>query len=456
MRTTQRAFSIFSLAMLAVLLVTLFLPCPAPGAAQNLARVPAGERLPRFIDDEGLLTQSQARTLTDKLDEISERHQLDIVVAVVHTLESDAIKDRGGPQYALDFFEQYGFGFGDDLDGIILLLATEDRVFGCGTAGYGSEILTDTGYEHLEKLFLTHLNTGDYFEAFMAYADTVDGFVTKAKADTPHAPGTTTLTAADLERVPAGERLLRFIDDEGLLTKQQAHALIAKLDEISERHKFDAVVAVVRSLKTGSIKGREARLYAIDFFEQNGFGFGHDLDGSILLLATEDRDVGFAATGYGLQAFTVAGQEYLRKLYLPHLKEDNYFEAFIAYADAVDDFVTKAKAGAPYAPGNIPLTAEEMEEFRMWSVIISHIVGLIIAFISTLIWKRQLKTVRAENFAQAYIRPGSMALTKQHDSFLYRNVSSTKRDKGESSGGGSGGSFKSSSGRSSSGHSGKY
>ena len=143
----------------------------------------------------------------------------------------------------------------------------------------------------------------------------------------------------DLARVSAGERLPRFIDDKGLLTSAQAAKLNAKLDEISERHQFDTVVAVVDSLDH-----REARLYAADFFKQNGFGFGRALDGAILLLATRDRDFGFAATGFGLTAFTDAVNGHLIDLFLPHLRVDNYFEAFMVYADAVDDFVTQAKA----------------------------------------------------------------------------------------------------------------
>jgi len=266
-------------------------------------------------------------------------------------------------------------------------------------------------------------------------------------------PCTALAVENDLARVPAGERLPRFIDDKGLLTQAQGLELTAKLDEISERHRFDTVVAVVHSLASGSIKGREARLYAIDFFEQNGFGFGIDLDGIILLLATEDRDFGLATTGYGLKAFTNAGQEYLEKLFLPHLKSDNYFKAFMTYADAVDDFLTKAKAGKPYTAANIPLTPEELAKHRIGSTIGSLVFALIIAFIVTLIWKRQLKTVRGDNLAHAYIRPGSMVVTKKQDIFLYRNIHKEPRPKNESKGGGS---FSSSSGRSSRGRSGKY
>jgi len=269
-------------------------------------------------------------------------------------------------------------------------------------------------------------------------------------------PCTAVTAEADLRRVPAGERLARFTDDKGLLTPAQSLELTAKLDKISERHQFDTVVAVVHSLQSGSSKVREARLYAIDFFEQNGFGFGKDLDGAILLLATKDRDFGFATTGFGVQAFTDAGQEYLEKLFLPYLQSGEYFEAFMAYADAVDDFLTKAKAGKPYAMGNIPLTAAELSEYRMHTAACSLVLSLALAFLVTFIWKRQLTTVRGEYLADAYIREGSMAVTAQQDIFLHRHVHKTRRVKNQSGGGSGGGSFRSSSGRSSTGRSGRY
>jgi len=151
--------------------------------------------------------------------------------------------------------------------------------------------------------------------------------------------------------VPKGERLPRFIDDEALLTAAQAAELTKKLNEISERHKFDVVITVVNELD-----GRNVRTYATEFFEQNGFGFARDKekDGIILLLAVDSRAIAYVTFGYGLTAFTAAGQEYLDRLFLPHLKDSEYHEAFTAFANGVDDFLIKAKAGEPYTEGNIP------------------------------------------------------------------------------------------------------
>jgi len=240
----------------------------------------------------------------------------------------------------------------------------------------------------------------------------------------------------------------RYIDETGLLTASEARELTAKLDAISERHEFDVVVAVVESLG-----GKNVRLYAADFYEQKGFGFGRNLDGIILLLSMEYREYAFVTTGYGLKAFTDPGQVYLEKLFLPYLKADDYFTAFMAFADAADDFLIKAEAGAPYGAGNIPLTPTEKNKYRLYAAIGSLVLGLIIALTVTGIWRSQLKSVGRENLAQAYIRPGSMVVTARRDIFLHRHVTKTARPKNTSSGGGS---FKSSSGRSFSGRSGRF
>ncbi|MDR1620505.1 MAG: TPM domain-containing protein [Clostridiales bacterium] len=248
-------------------------------------------------------------------------------------------------------------------------------------------------------------------------------------------------------QMPTDERPPRFIDKEGLLTLEQADTLKNQLDEISERHQFDVVVAVVSSLN-----GREASLYAADFFDRNGFGYGENLDGAILLIATENRDFGFAALGFGIKAFTPAEQEYLDKLFVPYLKNNQYYDAFMAYADAADAILTRTAAGLPYDEGNIPTLPSETVKYRLYGVGIGLLLALIIATMVTSGWKRQLISVRKENFAHAYIRENSMVLTGRRDIFLYRHVQKVQRVHNNSGGG----TATNSSGRAFSGHSGKY
>ena len=236
--------------------------------------------------------------------------------------------------------------------------------------------------------------------------------------------------------LPAGAASPRFIDEAGLLSAQEAANLTAKLDEISERLQFDVVVATVETLGNP-----DSVVYALDYYENHNFRAD---GGAILLLATEDRDFGFAYLGHGISVFTDSAEGKLYDSYIPHLRNDDYYLAFMAFADGVDDAVVYAAgAGA---------------RNRNFAIIGSIVVALLAAFIVTGSWKGQLKSVRKQDFARAYVRAGSLSLQHQGDVFLFRRVARTAKPQSSSGGGGGGGNRPASSSRGTSGggRGGKY
>jgi uncharacterized protein len=208
------------------------------------------------------------------------------------------------------------------------------------------------------------------------------------------------------------------------------------------------------------------------FYQQYQFGFGKRSDGAILLLAKRSRDFGFAAFGYGIEAFTPAGQAYLDSIFLPYLKENQYYTAFMAYADAIDDFLTQAESGRPYDSYNVPsMTPAERGTYRTWAIPISLILAFFAAYFVTAKWKRQRSSVKkgcaVRQHADAYI--GDFVLTVQKDTILeqstdrvWRTANDSYSNSGHSSGSASSsssssaGSFTSASGSKATGHSGKY
>ena len=252
---------------------------------------------------------------------------------------------------------------------------------------------------------------------------------------------------------------IRYIDSEGLLDAGEAAALNKKLDEVSKTYNFDTVVVVVYSLD-----GWEAKKYAAEMYEYYDFGMDNRYSGIILLLAMEDRDYGLAATGSGEDIFGQAEQDYLSGQFLPYLRDDDYFGGFMAFADGVETVILEQASGAPAdtdggASGAVVSTeggsgaSSSGGEGLGMSLILSLIIALVIALVSTLVMRGQLKSVRPQNLARAYIRSGSMVLRGSYDRFLYSTVSRTARSDSSSGGGGS---FSSSSGRSYSGSSGKF
>lgn len=135
----------------------------------------------RFVDGAGLLTQSEGRELSKQLDEISERQQVDVAVVTVDSLEG-----KSPMEYADDFYDSSGYGFGEERDGILFLISMEERDWYMSTSGFGITAFTDAGLEYLSEMILGDLSEGDYAWAFATFAEMCDDYITQAKTGEPY------------------------------------------------------------------------------------------------------------------------------------------------------------------------------------------------------------------------------------------------------------------------------
>ena len=227
----------------------------------------------------------------------------------------------------------------------------------------------------------------------------------------------------------AAGNLPRLVDNADLLTAGEERKLLAKLNEISERQRADIVVVTVDSLD-----GKTPMDYADDFYDDNGYGYGADKDGVLLLVSMEDRDWWMSTTGYGITAVTDAGIEYISDAFLSDLSDGEYADAFTTFAELCDEFFTQAKTGQPYDIGHMP-----KQPFNIaWNLFIALIVGFVIALIATGVMRGKLKTVRFRSAANHYIKANSMNITESRDLFLYTHIDRRVRPKDTGSSGGSG------------------
>lgn len=236
---------------------------------------------------------------------------------------------------------------------------------------------------------------------------------------------------------------LRLMDYADVLSSFEETEILGELNEISERQQFDVVIVTVSDTDNKSI-----RAFADDYFDYNGFGYGPNYDGCVLVVDMGGRDWWISTCGYGITALTDAGIDYIGEQIEGDLSDAFYYDAFMTYADLCDDFVSKAKSGSPYDSGNLP------KEGYNWfmGIAVSVIIGFVLSLIITLVMKGKLKSVRFQPGAKEYVVPGSMNITASRDIYLYRNVSRRAKPK-ESSGssthtsssgrshGGGGGSF---------------
>ena len=259
------------------------------------------------------------------------------------------------------------------------------------------------------------------------------------------------LPALAAPAIPTQRLLPRVVDNAGLLNTAQKNALLQTLDDISTRQKCDVVIVTVKSLE-----GKTSEAFADDFFDYNGYGNDHgsERNGILFLQATQDRDWAISTHGYGIESFTDAGQNYMmEKKVLPLLREDNYNDAYTAFAEQCDIFLTQAREGKPFDVGNMP----KKPPLSPAAVAgISLCIGLLLALIVTSTMKQPLKSVKKQVSASTYTTAQGLNVTASHEAFLYNSVARTAIPKSDDSGGGGSSTHSSSSGSTHGGSSGKY
>lgn len=120
---------------------------------------------PRLQDSADLLTSSEERTLLAELDGISETYQVDVIVAAV-----DSTRGYGADWYVEAFYDENGYGFGPGRDGVILLVAMEERDYRILCNGFAAEAITRNESDDIGDQVAEELSAGEYMEAFMEFA----------------------------------------------------------------------------------------------------------------------------------------------------------------------------------------------------------------------------------------------------------------------------------------------
>ena len=226
------------------------------------------------------------------------------------------------------------------------------------------------------------------------------------------------LTAATEAVAKENEEFL--YDEADLLTDSEETALVDKLTEVSHATNAQIVIATIASMDGGDIDSFVDYLY-----DSMGFGYGENHDGVLLLVCMDPREYRILSNGYAGVAIGPDQIDTLCDFMETYLPNGHYVAAFNSFADQCGEFLEYYQMGSPFKVGkNLAI-----------SLIIGILAGLIVAFVL----KSQLKSVRKQDQAHRYVKPGSMTVDMQYDIFLYRTVTRTKKqERVESTSSGSG------------------
>ena len=211
----------------------------------------------------------------------------------------------------------------------------------------------------------------------------------------------------------------RIVDNAGLLSAGQKQNLGNLLSSISSKYNFDLVIVTERNIGNTSPK-----VYAGDFFDYNGYGFGSARDGCLFLHVTDSRDIYFSTSGRGIEILNSRAQNKMSGGAAKQLREGNNYEAYLGFLNDWEEFL------------ELDTYSRSYNFFHQWNILIV-IIAWALAFLIGLIivssWKSQMNTVFPKRQAADYMVSGSLAFKENKDTFLYSTVTKTKRQQQTSS-----------------------
>ena len=123
--------------------------------------------MPSVSDGAGYLSESQVREISEKLDSLRENYMIDVALFTETDLSAETAE-----QAARDLYDYCFYGIGENDDGILFYICKNTREYYFITYGYGKEVFDDYALDYIENTVVSYLATDEYYEAFLAYADT--------------------------------------------------------------------------------------------------------------------------------------------------------------------------------------------------------------------------------------------------------------------------------------------
>lgn len=204
------------------------------------------------------------------------------------------------------------------------------------------------------------------------------------------------------------------LDEAEILSPREEALLTEQAQQIMETHDLSVVILLVDSLD-----GSTTWKYADTHFYSGNYG----KDGILLLLSVEYRDWEIATYGETAERISDRQCDGLFDSMADALSRNDFYEGIEDYFYALNGVLSRKSYGQ-----NIFL-----------QIVVSVLIGAVVALITILIMRNKMNSVRPQHSAANYLIQRSYRLTEKRDIYLYSNVTKIRRSQNSSSGGGGGG-----------------
>ena len=128
-----------------------------------------------IYDEADLLSSAEETQIAEKLSKIGEQFDAQIVIMTVPT--SDGSIDT----FVEDVFDSMNMGYGENQNGVLLLVCMDSREYRILSNGYAGEAIGMDQIDAISEAIVSDLSDGDYADAFLTFADNcayyLDGYL---------------------------------------------------------------------------------------------------------------------------------------------------------------------------------------------------------------------------------------------------------------------------------------
>lgn len=155
---------IISIILSAVLFSALLVTACAADNVYTEPPVSENNTYMRVSDSASVISQEDLTNLNGLADSISDQYKCDVAVVFVESTGTQNIQ-----AFADDLYDYGNYGYGDTDDGIMLVIAVNDRGYATTTYGYGTLAVTDNALDYIEEAFLDDLAESRWADAALDF-----------------------------------------------------------------------------------------------------------------------------------------------------------------------------------------------------------------------------------------------------------------------------------------------
>ena len=320
------------------------------------------------------------------------------------------ISDNGGMTNA-EFAEEAYYSYTDAKDAIVFVHNETEKVYNYYVAGDENGIFTDAVISAMKTAYDTN---DSYYGGIMGfYAAAETALETPVYETAPiggnavtNAPGSYVTEFEKVERT-----LPLVVDQANIIPDEVESALIARCDTMAEEYKMEVAIVTV-----DDFGGLIAQAFADDFYDFNGYGYGENDDGMLVVYKPGEegeREIYITTHGNGSGVFFEGIREGIIADMKDYLIAEDYEKAFNTYLDRAEE---QLKPGTPV----------------IWLFVLAA-VGAVVGLLITGSMTAKNKSVIAQNQAKVYTRQGSLVVTGAQDVFAYSFVDTKPKQTNNSS-----------------------